>query len=75
MAPGGLVLVEAMAEAGADLIVSATRDGVVPSLVIGTGGIWTELLQDVVSNTEALQKLGEDAGVGGAKEDSKSEEE
>jgi len=34
-----------------------------------------ELLQDVVSNTESLQKLGEDAGVGASKEEPKSEEE
>ncbi|HEX5016074.1 MAG TPA: acetate--CoA ligase family protein [Actinomycetes bacterium] len=48
LAPDGVVLVEEMAEPGMELIVSATRDGVVPSLVIGTGGIWTELLRDVV---------------------------
>ena len=29
------------------MLVSATRDGVVPSLVVGLGGIWTELLDDV----------------------------
>jgi acetyl-CoA synthetase len=46
--PGSVVLVEAMAASGMELLVSATRDGVVPALVIGTGGIWTELLQDVV---------------------------
>ena len=46
--PDGTVLVEAMAASGVELLVSATRDGVVPSLVIGTGGIWTEVLQDVV---------------------------
>ncbi|MFL6287131.1 MAG: acetate--CoA ligase family protein [Actinomycetes bacterium] len=46
--PDGVVLVEAMAAAGTELLVSATRDGVVPSLVIGTGGIWTEVLHDVV---------------------------
>ncbi len=46
--PGAAVLVEAMADPGAEMLVSATRDGVVPALVIGTGGIWTELLQDVV---------------------------
>jgi acetyltransferase len=45
--PNGVVLVEAMAEPGIEVLVSATRDGVVPSLVIGTGGIWTEVLQDV----------------------------
>lgn len=46
--PGCLVLVEQMVAPGVEMLVSATRDGVVPSLVIGTGGIWTELLQDVV---------------------------
>jgi acyl-CoA synthetase (NDP forming) len=46
--PGGEVLVEEMAAPGIEMLVSATRDGVVPALVIGTGGIWTELLQDVV---------------------------
>lgn len=46
--PDGVVLVEAMAEPGLEFIVAATRDGVVPSLVLGTGGIWTELLADVV---------------------------
>ncbi len=46
--PGGVVLVEQMATPGIEMLVSATRDGVVPALVIGTGGIWTELLQDVV---------------------------
>jgi succinyl-CoA synthetase beta subunit len=45
--PGGVVLVEQMAMPGIEMLVSATRDGVVPALVIGTGGIWTELLQDV----------------------------
>ncbi len=46
--PGGVVLVEQMAEPGVEMLVSATRGGVVPALVIGMGGIWTELLQDVV---------------------------
>jgi acetyl-CoA synthetase len=46
--PGGVVLVEQMVAPGIEMLVSATRDGVVPALVIGTGGIWTELLQDVV---------------------------
>ena len=48
LAPDGVVLVETMADAGTEMLVSATRDGVVPSLVIGSGGIWTEILQDVV---------------------------
>lgn len=42
------VLVEAMVEPGVEMLVSATRDGVVPALVIGAGGTWTELLDDVV---------------------------
>ncbi len=46
--PDGTVLVEQMASPGTEMLVSATRDGVVPALVIGTGGIWTELMQDVV---------------------------
>jgi acetyl-CoA synthetase len=45
---GAVVLVEAMAAPGVEMLVSATRDGVVPSLVIGLGGVWTELLADVV---------------------------
>ena len=31
----------------AELIVAARRDGVVPALVVGLGGIWTEALDDV----------------------------
>jgi acetyltransferase len=46
--PGATVLVEAMAAPGVEMLVSATRDGVVPSLVVGLGGVWTELLADVV---------------------------
>jgi acetyl-CoA synthetase len=44
---GASVLVERMAPPGVELIVAARRDGVVPALVIGLGGIWTELLDDV----------------------------
>jgi hypothetical protein len=43
----GAVLAERMAPPGVELIVAAQRDGVVPALVIGLGGIWTELLDDV----------------------------
>ncbi len=43
----GRVLVEEMAEPGAELLLGARRDGVVPSLAIGLGGIWTEALDDV----------------------------
>jgi acyl-CoA synthetase (NDP forming) len=45
---GGVILVEEMAAPGVEMLVSATRDGVVPSLVVGLGGMWTELLDDVV---------------------------
>jgi acetyl-CoA synthetase len=43
----GVVLVERMAPPGVELIVAAHTDGVVPALVVGLGGIWTELLRDV----------------------------
>jgi acetate---CoA ligase (ADP-forming) len=35
-----------MAPPGAELLVSASTGGVVPSLVVGAGGIWTDLLAD-----------------------------
>jgi acetyl-CoA synthetase len=44
---GGVVLAEAMAPPGVELIVAAHDDGVVPALVLGLGGLWTELLDDV----------------------------
>jgi acyl-CoA synthetase (NDP forming) len=40
------VLVERMADPGAELLVAARADGVVPSLVLGAGGVWTELMAD-----------------------------
>jgi acetate---CoA ligase (ADP-forming) len=40
------VLVERMAVPGVELLVSARRDGVVPALAVGLGGIWTELHED-----------------------------
>jgi acetyl-CoA synthetase len=43
----GAVLVERMAAPGIELIVSVRRDAVVPALVIGLGGSWAELLDDV----------------------------
>ena len=43
---GGEVLVEAMAPAGVELLVSARRDAVVPVLTLGLGGVWTEALGD-----------------------------
>ena len=46
--PGELgVLVERMAEPGVELIVAVRCDAVVPALVVGLGGVWTELLDDV----------------------------
>ncbi|HTX08145.1 MAG TPA: acetate--CoA ligase family protein [Solirubrobacteraceae bacterium] len=44
---GQSVLVERMAAPGVELIVAARTDAVVPALVIGLGGIWTEVLGDV----------------------------
>jgi acetate---CoA ligase (ADP-forming) len=44
---GAEVLLERMAPPGVELIVAARTDGVVPALVLGLGGIWTELLDDV----------------------------
>jgi len=43
---GAEVLVERMAGPGAELIVAARADAVVPALVVGAGGIWTEALGD-----------------------------
>jgi acetyl-CoA synthetase len=44
--PGAAVLVEAMAAPGVEVVVAARRDAVVPALVVGLGGVWTELLAD-----------------------------
>ena len=46
-ADGAELLVERMAPAGVELIVAARADAVVPALVVGLGGIWTEVLGDV----------------------------
>jgi acyl-CoA synthetase (NDP forming) len=43
----GAVLAERMTPAGVELIVAAHTDGLVPAMVVGLGGIWTELLKDV----------------------------
>ena len=43
----GVILVERMAPPGVELIVAAHTDGIVPALVVGLGGIWTELVRDV----------------------------
>jgi acetate---CoA ligase (ADP-forming) len=42
----GDVLVERHAPAGVELVIAAQRTGVVPSLVVGLGGVWTEALDD-----------------------------
>jgi len=44
---GAGVLVERMAAPGVELIVAARTDAVVPALIVGLGGIWTEVLDDV----------------------------
>ena len=44
---GAEVLVERMASPGIELLIAARTDGIVPALVLGLGGIWTELLDDV----------------------------
>ena len=36
-----------MAPPGVELFVAARADGVVPALVVGLGGVWTEALDDV----------------------------
>ena len=41
------VLVERMEPAGAELLIAARRDAVVPALVVGLGGVWTEIHEDV----------------------------
>lgn len=43
---GTEILIEQMAAPGVELLVSARRDAVVPALVVGLGGTWTELLAD-----------------------------
>jgi len=44
---GAAVLAERMAPAGFELLVAAHTDGIVPAVVVGLGGIWTEILDDV----------------------------
>ncbi len=41
------MLVERMEAPGVELLVSARRDAVVPALVVGLGGVWTEIHDDV----------------------------
>jgi acetate---CoA ligase (ADP-forming) len=42
----GEVLVERHAPPGVELLIAARRSGVVPSLAVGLGGVWTEALDD-----------------------------
>jgi acyl-CoA synthetase (NDP forming) len=46
-AVGATLLVERMAGDGVELIFAVGRDGVVPALMVGVGGIWAEALDDV----------------------------
>jgi acyl-CoA synthetase (NDP forming) len=46
-AEGAELLIEGMAPAGVELLITARADAVVPALVVGLGGIWTEVLDDV----------------------------
>jgi acyl-CoA synthetase (NDP forming) len=46
-ANGAVVLVERMAPPGAELIIAVRRDAVVPALVVGLGGTYAEVLDDV----------------------------
>jgi acyl-CoA synthetase (NDP forming) len=48
LAPDARVLVEEMVPAGVEVLVAARREGVVPTLVLGLGGVWAEALADVV---------------------------
>jgi acetyl-CoA synthetase len=44
---GADVLAERMAAPGVELIVAARADAIVPAVLVGLGGVWTELLDDV----------------------------
>jgi acetate---CoA ligase (ADP-forming) len=44
----GTVLAERMQPPAPELLIAASCDGVVPALIVGLGGIWTELFDDVV---------------------------
>ncbi|HVW46497.1 MAG TPA: acetate--CoA ligase family protein, partial [Solirubrobacterales bacterium] len=46
-AAGATLLVERMAGEGIELLFAIRRDGVVPALLVGVGGIWAEALDDV----------------------------
>ena len=59
---GARVLVERMVPPGVELLVAARADAVVPALVVGLGGIWTEALDDV-----AIVPLPAERGAGRAR--------
>jgi acetate---CoA ligase (ADP-forming) len=46
-ATGARMLLERMVPAGVEVVVAARADAVVPVLVVGLGGIWAEVLDDV----------------------------
>ena len=47
LAEDARVLVESQAPPGLEVLVAARRDGVIPTLTIGLGGVWTEAFADV----------------------------
>lgn len=47
--PGAVVLVERMVPAEVELIVAVRTDAVLPCLLLGLGGIWAEVFDDVVT--------------------------
>ena len=47
LAPDASLLVESHVEPGREVIVAARREGVIPTLTIGLGGVWTEAFADV----------------------------
>lgn len=46
-AGGAAILIERMSDPGVELLLAARSDAVVPALVVGLGGVWTEALDDV----------------------------
>ncbi|MDQ2622540.1 MAG: acetate--CoA ligase family protein, partial [Actinomycetota bacterium] len=64
-ASDAVLLVETMAGPGVELIVSARTGAVVPALVIGLGGVWAELLDDVAVVPLPATKLRIQEAIGG----------
>ena len=63
----GVVLAEQMAPPGLELLVAARSTAVVPALVIGIGGVWTELLDRVAivplpADAERIERVLRGAG-------------